>query len=97
MSEGMGLRGQCGCCVSHLCGYIAASRDWKAIASCLGIEYKVGDSASLHLFAKHHIYIEPEALGIRQLQLKTARSLDVISKHKNNQSQSAIRSQPDPR
>lgn len=50
VSESMGLRGQCGCCVSHLCGYIAASRDLETIASCLRIEYKVSDIVSLHLF-----------------------------------------------
>jgi hypothetical protein len=52
-------------------GYIAASRDWKAIVSCLRIEYKVGDIVSLHLCPKHRI-IEPEALGIRQLHVKTS-------------------------
>jgi hypothetical protein len=30
-------------------GYIAGSRGWKAIVTCLGIEYKVGDIISLRL------------------------------------------------
>jgi hypothetical protein len=69
----MGLRGRCGCCVSHLCGYIAACRDWKTIESCLKIEYKVSFIIALQLFAKHRIRsIEPEPLGIRQLHLKTS-------------------------